>query len=252
MNITITKTQSPKPLPDNATLGFGRIFTDHMFAMEYTSGAWRDPRIVPYGDISLPPAAAVFHYGAEVFEGLKAYRRKDGGVQLFRPLDNMHRLNDSAARLCLPQIDPDVGLEALKALVKLDAAWVPNAPGTSLYLRPVLFATDPDLSLHGIRQASFYIIASPSGSYYKEGLAPVRIMIETQDVRAVRGGTGYAKCGGNYAAATRAGDRAEKLGFSQVLWLDGVERKYVEEVGSMNVMFKIEGRVVTPPIGTPI
>ena len=135
MNITITKTQSPKPLPDNATLGFGRIFTDHMFAMEYTSGAWRDPRIVPYGDISLPPAAAVFHYGAEVFEGLKAYRRKDGGVQLFRPLDNMHRLNDSAARLCLPQIDPDVGLEALKALVKLDAAWVPNAPGTSLYLR---------------------------------------------------------------------------------------------------------------------
>ena len=162
MNITITKTQSPKPLPDNATLGFGRIFTDHMFAMEYTSGAWRDPRIVPYGDISLPPAAAVFHYGAEVFEGLKAYRRKDGGVQLFRPLDNMHRLNDSAARLCLPQIDPDMGLEALKALVKLDAAWVPSAPGTSLYLRPVLFATDPDLSLHGIRQASFYIIASPS------------------------------------------------------------------------------------------
>ncbi len=248
MNITITKTQTPKPLPDSDALGFGRIFTDHMFVMEYASGAWRDPRILPYGDISLPPAAAVFHYGAEVFEGLKAYRRKDGGVQLFRPLDNMHRLNDSAARLCLPQIDPDMGLEALKALVKLDAAWVPSAPGTSLYLRPVLFATDPDLSLHGIRQASFYIIASPSGSYYKEGLAPVRIMIETADVRAVRGGTGYAKCGGNYAAATRAGDRAEKLGFSQVLWLDGVERKYVEEVGSMNVMFKIEGRVVTPQL----
>lgn len=243
MNITITKTQSPKPLPDNATLGFGRIFTDHMFAMEYTSGAWRDPRIVPYGDISLPPAAAVFHYGAEVFEGLKAYRRKDGGVQLFRPLDNMHRLNDSAARLCLPQIDPDVGLEALKALVKLDAAWVPNAPGTSLYLRPVLPRTRICPCTGSGRPA--FTSSLPN---YKEGLAPVRIMIETQDVRAVRGGTGYAKCGGNYAAATRAGDRAEKLGFSQVLWLDGVERKYVEEVGSMNVMFKIEGRVVTPQL----
>lgn len=248
MHITVAKTASPKPLPDSGSLGFGRVFTDHMFIMDYTDGAWQNPRIVPYGDIVLPAAAAVFHYGAEVFEGLKAYRRPDGGVQLFRPMDNMHRLNDSAERLCLPQIDPAAGLEALCALVRLDAAWVPSAPGTSLYLRPFLFATDPDLSLHGIHEARFYIIASPSGSYYKGGLAPVRILIETEDVRAVRGGTGYTKCGGNYAAATRAGDRAEKQGFSQVLWLDGVERKYIEEVGSMNVMFKLGGTVVTPKL----
>ena len=248
MNIAITKTTAPKPLPESNALGFGRIFTDHMFVMDYRSGAWRDPRIVPYGNISLPPAAAVFHYGAEVFEGLKAYRRADGGIQLFRPMDNMRRLNDSAERLCLPTIDPESGLQAIEALLRLDAAWVPSAPGTSLYIRPVLFATDPDLSLHGIQEASFYIIASPSGSYYKEGLAPVCIAIETEDVRAVRGGTGYAKCGGNYAAATRAGDKAEKRGYSQVLWLDGVERRYIEEVGSMNVMFKIGGRVVTPKL----
>ena len=220
-----------------------------MFMMDYDAGqGWHDARIVPFAPLTLTPAAAVFHYGAEVFEGLKAYRTAAGNVQLFRPIDNMRRMNDSAERIGLPQFDEQDGMQALLALVDLDRDWVPAADGTSLYLRPFLIATDPSLGIHKIEHALFCIIASPSGSYYKEGINPVRIMIETADVRAVRGGTGYAKCGGNYAAANRAGARAEQLGYSQVLWLDGVERKYVEEVGSMNVMFKIAGTVVTPKL----
>ncbi len=249
MQISITKTTCPMQKPDPSTLSFGTVFSDHMFLMEYDpEQGWHDARIVPYAPIPLSPAAAVFHYGAEVFEGLKAYRTADGSVQMFRPMENLKRMNDSAERICLPQFDKEFVLEAMRQLVELDADWVPNAPGTSLYIRPFLFATDPDLSLHGISHAIFCIITSPVGSYYKEGINPVRIMIETEDVRAVRGGTGYAKCGGNYAAANRAGDRAAKKGFSQVLWLDGVERKYIEEVGSMNVMFKIAGTVVTPKL----
>lgn len=247
MEIRITKTAAPASKPDSNALGFGNIFTDHMFLMNYDAGqGWHDARIVPFAPLTLTPAAAVFHYGAEVFEGLKAYRTANGDVQLFRPIDNMNRMNDSAERIGLPQFDVQDGLQALKALVDLDRDWVPGADGTSLYLRPFLIAIDPSLGIHTIEHALFCIIASPSGSYYKEGINPVRIMIETSDVRAVRGGTGYAKCGGNYAAANRAGARAEKLGYSQVLWLDGVERRYVEEVGSMNVMFKIAGTVVTP------
>ena len=249
MDIRITKTAAPAARPDAGSLGFGQYFTDHMFLMDYDAGqGWHDARIVPFAPLTLTPAAAVFHYGAEVFEGLKAYRTADGNVQLFRPIDNMRRMNDSAERIGLPQFDEQDGMQALLALVDLDRDWVPAADGTSLYLRPFLIATDPSLGIHTIEHALFCIIASPSGSYYKEGINPVRIMIETADVRAVRGGTGYAKCGGNYAAANRAGARAEQLGYSQVLWLDGVERKYVEEVGSMNVMFKIAGTVVTPKL----
>ena len=249
MDIRITKTAAPAARPDAGTLGFGKYFTDHMFMMDYDAGqGWHDARIVPFAPLTLTPAAAVFHYGAEVFEGLKAYRTAGGNVQLFRPIDNMRRMNDSAERIGLPQFDEQDGMQALLALVDLDRDWVPAADGTSLYLRPFLIATDPSLGIHTIEHALFCIIASPSGSYYKEGINPVRIMIATADVRAVRGGTGYAKCGGNYAAANRAGARAEQLGYSQVLWLDGVERKYVEEVGSMNVMFKIAGTVVTPKL----
>lgn len=249
MNITVTKTTHPGTLPPADTLGFGSVFTDHMFVMDYTEQAgWHDARIVPYGPLSLSPAASVLHYGTEVFEGMKAYRRPDGGVQLFRPWDNVERLNKSCDRLSLPQLDPDDALEAIRRLVEVDQDWVPSAPGTSLYIRPFLFSTDPDLALHGVHQAMFVVILSPVGSYFKNGLEPVRIMVETEDVRAVRGGTGEAKCGGNYGAANRAGDRAIEKGFSQVLWLDGVERKYVEEVGSMNVMFKISGTVVTPKL----
>ena len=247
MNITVTKTTHPGTLPPADTLGFGSVFTDHMFVMDYTDkDGWHDARIVPFGPISLSPAASVLHYGTEVFEGLKAYRRPDGTVQLFRPWDNVARLNKSCDRLSLPQLDPDDALKGIKALVALDQYWVPSAPGNSLYIRPFLYSTDPDLSLHGVHAASFVVILSPVGSYFKNGLEPVKIMVETEDVRAVRGGTGEAKCGGNYGAANRAGDRAIEKGFSQVLWLDGVERKYVEEGGGMNVMFKIDGKVVTP------
>ena len=228
MEIKITLTNTPKEKPDQSNLGFGQYFTDHMFVMDYNKDkGWYDPRIIPFGRLDLHPAATVFHYGAEIFEGMKAYRRPDGEVQLFRPWENMKRMNASAERLSLPQLDEEFALEALKTFVNVEKDWVPSQPGTSLYLRPFLFGNDETLGVHTIHNAKFIIIASPVGAYYKEGLNPVKIMIETRDVRAVRGGTGYAKCGGNYAAANRAGARAEKLGFSQVLWLDGVERKYL-------------------------
>ena len=247
MNISITKTTCPKDKPDSSTLGFGKIFTDHMFMMDYNSEkGWYNARIIPFAPISFHPASTVLHYGSEIFEGLKAYRRADGKVQLFRPMENIRRLNNSAERLCLPQIPEEDALEALTAFVQCEQDWTPSAPGTSLYLRPFLYGNDETLGVHAVHNATFVIIASPVGSYYKEGINPVKIMIEDQDVRAVRGGTGYAKCGGNYAASNRAGKRAEEQGYSQVLWLDGVERKYIEEVGAMNVMFKIAGEIVTP------
>ena len=247
MNISITKTACPKEKPDSSTLGFGKIFTDHMFMMDYNSEkGWYNARIIPFAPISLHPASTVLHNGSEIFEGLKAYRRADGKVQLFRPMENIRRLNNSAERLCLPQIPEEDALEALTAFVQCEQDWTPSAPGTSLYLRPFLYGNDETLGVHAVHNATFVIIASPVGSYYKEGINPVKIMIEDQDVRAVRGGTGYAKCGGNYAASNRAGKRAEEQGYSQVLWLDGVERKYIEEVGAMNVMFKIAGEIVTP------
>ena len=249
MNITITKTTHPGTLPPSDQLGFGTVFTDPMFLMDYSADTgWHDARVVPYGPITMSPAASVLHYRTEVFEGMKAYRRPDGGVQLFRPWENVARLNRSCERLGLPQLDPDDALQAIKTVVKVDENWVPSDPGTSLYIRPFLYGTDPTLALHGVHEATFAIILSPSGSYFKNGLQPVPIMVETEDVRAVRGGTGEAKCGGNYGAANRAGDRAIEKGFSQVLWLDGVERKYVEEGGGMNVMFKINGTVVTPAL----
>ncbi len=254
MEIKVTRTDSPKALPaDSSTLGFGKIFTDHMFMMDYTEGkGWHDARIVPYGNISVSPASTAFHYGVEIFEGMKAYRKADGSVQLFRPIENARRMNRSADRMCLPQFPEEDFIEAVKTLVRLDEAWVPSDPDTSLYIRPFMFGNDETLGVHAPKNVVFMIILSPVGSYYKEGLNPVKIMIESEDVRAVRGGTGEAKCGGNYAASNRAGDRAEKKGYSQVLWLDGVERKYIEEVGAMNVMFKISGTVVTPALSGSI
>ena len=247
--IKITRAQALKPLPDPAGLVFGKTFTDHMFLMDYDAGTgWHDPRIVPYGPLSLEPSAMVFHYAQEVFEGMKAYRNPKGGVQLFRPKDNIARLESSCQRLCIPPVPHDIALEAIRALVKLDERWVPSAPGTSLYIRPFIIATEPALGVHASPRYLFSVICCPVGAYYKEGVNPVKIYIEDEDVRAVRGGTGYTKCGGNYAASIRAGERAEEKGFAQVLWLDGVERKYVEEVGSMNVLFKIDGKIVTPKL----
>ncbi len=253
MNISITKTTAPKVKPESNTLGFGKFFTDHMFMMDWSQEkGWYNARIVPFGPIALHPASTVLHYGSEIFEGLKAYRRADGKVQLFRPIENIRRMNNSAERLCLPQIPEEDMMQALIALVSLEQDWTPSAPGTSLYLRPFLYGNDETLGVHAVHNATFVIIASPVGSYYKEGINPVKIMIEDEDVRAVRGGTGYAKCGGNYAASNRAGERAAQKGYSQVLWLDGVERKYIEEVGAMNVMFKIDGEIVTPMLSGSI
>ena len=247
LTITRAATLKHKPAPDQ--LGFGHYFTDHMFLMNYTAGrGWHDPRIVPYGPISLEPCAMVFHYAQEVFEGMKAYRNPEGGVQLFRPMDNLRRMNDSCDRMCIPRIPEAETLEFLKELIRLEADWVPSAEGTSLYIRPFIIATDPHLGVHASKTYLFCIILSPVGSYYPEGINPVRIYVENEDVRAVRGGTGFTKCGGNYAASIRAGERAEAAGYTQVLWLDGVERKYIEEVGSMNVLFKIDGKIVTPQL----
>lgn len=253
MDISITRNPSPAEKPDPSTLGFGKIFTDHMFVMNYTAGrGWHDARIVPFGTISLHPASTVLHYGSEIFEGLKAYRRADGKVQLFRPIENIRRMNRSAERMCLPQIPESDAMEILTEFIRLEQDWVPSAPGTSLYIRPFMFGNDETLGVHSVKNAVFMIITSPVGSYYKEGINPVKIMIESSDVRAVRGGTGEAKCGGNYAASNRAGEKAEEKGYSQVLWLDGVERRYIEEVGAMNVMFKISGEIVTPRLSGSI
>lgn len=249
VNIEIIENTAPKVFPKEEELGFGKYFTDHMFVMDYEAGrGWHSARIVPFGNISLHPASTVLHYGSEIFEGLKAYRKADGGIRLFRPRENVKRMNRSAERMCLPQIDEDAFLEILETYVRHEAEWVPHSFGTSLYLRPYMFGNDETLGVHTVHRATFMIIASPSGSYYKEGINPVKIMIENEDVRTVRGGTGYAKCGGNYAASNRAGERAAKLGYSQVLWLDGVHRRYIEEVGAMNVMFKIDGEIITPEL----
>ena len=238
-----------KEKPDPKTLVFGKTFTDHMFVMNYDAGqGWHDGRIVPYGPLELAPSAMVLHYAQEVFEGMKAYRRPDGGVQLFRPMDNVRRLNDSCERLCIPKLPEDEALAAIEALVKVEADWVPSEPDTSLYIRPFIIATDASLGVHASHSYLFCVICCPVGAYYAEGINPVRIYVENEDVRAVRGGTGYTKCGGNYAASIRAGERAEEQGYAQVLWLDGVERKYIEEVGSMNVMFKVDGKVITPKL----
>ena len=253
-NISITKTDCPKQKPaDESKLGFGKIFTDHMFIMDYAQDrGWYDARIVPFGPIAIHPASTVLHYGAEIFEGMKAYRAADNTIRLFRPMENIKRLNNSAERLCLPLLDEEGCLDILNTLVELEKDWVPHSEGTSLYIRPFLFGNDPHLGVHAVKNATFVVICSPVGAYYAEGINPVKIAIESQDVRAVRGGTGYAKCGGNYAASLRAGQRAEEQGYTQVLWLDGVERKYIEEVGAMNVMFKIGGKIVTPALSGSI
>ena len=254
MEIKITKTTAPKAKPAKGeALGFGRKFTDHMFIMNYTEGkGWHDARIVPYGDISISPSAMVFHYGQEMFEGLKAYRDDKDNVYLFRPEMNAKRTNNTNDRLCIPQIPVDMFVEAVKAVVDIDRDWVPTEEGTSLYIRPFIIATDEFLGVAPSKSYLFMIILSPSGAYYESGLEPVGIWIEDEYVRAVKGGMGYAKTGGNYAASLIAQMKAHDAGYSQVLWLDGVERKYIEEVGAMNIFFKIAGKVVTPMLNVSI
>ena len=246
LDIKITKTSSPKAKIPDDQLGFGKVSTDHMFLMDYTLGeGWHDPRVVPYQPFVLDPACVVFHYAQEIFEGLKAYRTADNVIQLFRPDCNAQRMQDSADRLCIPPVPVEDFIQAVKTLVEVDKDWVPHSEGTSLYIRPFVFATDVGMGVHASHHYTFCIILSPSGAYYAEGLDPVRIYVEDEYIRAAPGLTGFTKCGGNYAASIKAGELAEQQGFAQVLWLDGVEKKYVEEVGSMNIMFKIDGKIYT-------
>lgn len=243
------KTQTPKAKPDQANLEFGTVFTDHMFIMDYDEGkGWFDGRIVPYGPLSMDPASTVFHYGQEMFEGLKAYRTKKGEILLFRPDRNAARMNASNDRICMPKIDEALTVEAIKALVRVDADWIPTAPGTSLYIRPFVISTEAFLGVRAAKSYKFIIIMSPVGAYYKGGLAPTKIFVEDEYVRAVNGGTGFAKVGGNYAASLKAQQKAYAKGYAQVLWLDGVERKYVEEIGTSNAFFIIDDEVITPPL----
>ena len=232
MNIEIIEASQKKEKPDwSSDLGFGKIFTDHMFTMDWTAErGWCNAKIEPYAPICMDPASLVLHYAQETFEGLKAYKTKDGRVLLFRPEMNARRFANSNRRLCMPEMDEEMFVEAVAAVVNYEKDWIPTAEGTSLYIRPFMFATE-----------------APVGAYYPEGVNPVKIYVEDEYVRATKGGTGFTKCGGNYAASIAAQVKAEKLGYTQVLWLDGVERKYVEEVGTMNVMFKIDNKIVTAP-----
>lgn len=249
MKLSISKAKQLKPKPDETQLGFGTKFTDHMYNMDYAPDqGWHHPRIEPYAPIAMDPATMVLHYGQGVFEGLKAYRTASGRIQLFRPSDNFRRLNHSNDILCIPRFDETLALEALKELLKIEQDWVPRAPETSLYIRPTIFASDPFLGVRASHTYRFFIILCPVGAYYPEGFNPVKILVEKEHVRAVPGGTGEAKTLGNYAASLLAGQKAHDAGFTQVLWLDGVERKYVEEVGSMNIFFVIDGEIVSPAL----
>ena len=250
LEIKIIKTTEPKEKPtDESTLGFGKMFTDHMFIVEYTEGiGWHDARIQPYGPLAIDPASPVLHYSQEIFEGLKVYRRTDGGIQMFRPIENARRMNRSAERMVMPQLDEEFQVKAMKLLAEVEQEWVPTREGTSLYLRPTMIAHGAELGVHPAHKYLYYIICSPAGSYYKNGMSPIKIHIEDSYVRAVKGGTGAAKTGGNSSASLKAAHEASKHGFDQVLWLDGKQNKYVEEVGSMNMFFVIDGEVVTPAL----
>ncbi|MCL2684620.1 MAG: branched-chain amino acid aminotransferase [Synergistaceae bacterium] len=256
MEIRIEKTAKPKHIPTTEELGsikFGTVFSDHMLLITFSEGkGWHDARIVPYGPISLDPAACCLHYGQLIFEGMKAYKAKDGRIVMFRPEKNIARMNQSCDRMCIAQINELETLEAVAELVRIDSAWVPNVPGTALYVRPFIYADEPFLGVRASNSFTFATILSPVGPYFKGGLTPTRIYVEDNYVRAVRGGTGAAKCAGNYAASLKAQQEVAAAGYAQVLYLDGAERKYIEELGGMNVFFVIDGEVVTPELNGSI
>jgi len=255
LEMLIEKTTKPKHIPTSDELGgitFGTVFTDHMLIIDYIEGkGWHDARIVPYGPISLDPAACGLHYGQLIFEGLKAYKAMDS-VVMFRPEQNMARMNESCDRMCIPPINEGETLEAIAELVRVDSAWIPSAPGTALYVRPFIYANEPILAVRPSKTFTFATILAPVGLYFKGGLVPTKIFVEDNYVRAVRGGTGFTKCAGNYAAAMKSQKEAGEAGYAQVLWLDGAERKYIEEVGAMNIFFVIDGEVVTPELNGSI
>jgi branched-chain amino acid aminotransferase len=247
--IRVVKATTHKTKPKDSELGFGNVFTDHMFVADFQEEkGWYDPRVEPYGLLPLDPAAAVLHYAQAVFDGLKAFRGVDGKVRLFRPQKHVERLNNSAKHMCIPPLDPELALRSLVTLVGMEREWVPQAIGTSLYVRPTIIASEPFLGVRPAKSYIYFVILSPVGAYYPEGMAPVKIRVEEKHVRAVEGGLGNAKTGANYAASLMAGEEAKHEGFTQVLWLDGVHRKYIDEVGTMNIMVKIAGEVITPPL----
>lgn len=248
MEIRVEKSEHLKVKPDESKLGFGKHFTDYMFVMDYDKGqGWHDARIVPFGPISMNPASMVLHYAQETFEGLKAYRAPDDRILLFRPEMNAKRMRNSNKRLCMAELPEEMFVEAVEAIVNHEKDWIPHLEGTSLYIRPFIFATEVAVGVHPAISYKFIIILSPVGNYYPEGVNPVKIYVEDEYVRATKGGTGFTKCGGNYASSIAAQEKAARLGYTQVLWLDGVERKYVEEVGTMNAMFIIDEKIVTAP-----
>ena len=253
-SIPVERVKQAKPKPaDETKLGFGQIFTDHMLVMDYDrERGWHGMRVVPYANFSMDPATVVYHYGQAIFEGMKAYHGKEGRVRLFRPRDNFVRMNTSALRMGMPALDPDQCMEGLKALLDVERDWVPSWEGASLYIRPTVIATDVSLGVHSSDTYRFFIIMSPSGAYYASGLEPIGIYVEDELVRAVRGGIGFTKAAANYAASLYAGMQAKDKGYQQVLWLDGVEKKYIEEVGSMNIMFVFGERLVTPMLSGSI
>lgn len=251
--ISVTTTAAPKRRPADDALQFGTVFTDHMFVLDYTEGrGWHDPRIVPYQPFTVEPAAAVLHYAQAVFDGLKAFRGGDGTVRLFRAPKHVERLNRSCERLCIPELDPALVLESFHALLGVDQAWVPRKRGTAIYLRPTVIATESFLGVRPAKRYVYFLILSPVGAYYAEGINPVKILATDEYVRAVQGGVGAAKTSGNYAASLYAAEAAKKLGYTQVLWLDGVHHKYLDEVGTMNIMVKIGDEVITPPLSGSI
>jgi len=252
-SIRIERTSTPRPRPNETELGFGKYFTDHMLLVEFEQGrGWHSPRIVPYGPLHLDPAAAVLHYGQELFEGMKAFRGADGRVRLFRPDRNCVRMNDGAGRICMPEIDPKWMEELVTELVRVDEDWVPRAPGTALYIRPTMIATEGFLGVRPAHKYLFYVILSPVGAYFSGGMEPVKIWVEPKYVRAARGGLGAIKTGANYAASLLAAEQAKKAGYAQVLWLDAAEHRWFEEVGTMNLFVKIGDEIATAPLGGSI
>jgi len=251
--IPVTRTEHPKPRPSDDALTFGTVFSDHIFVLDYDEGrGWHDPRIIPYHAFSLDPASSVLHYAQAVFDGLKAFRGKDGAIRLFRPRKHAERLNKSCERLCIPEIDTDLVLESFKRLVEVDQDWVPSKAGTSLYLRPTVIANENFLGVRPAKSYTYFLILSPVGPYYAEGVNPVKILATDQYVRAVQGGLGAAKTAANYAASLYGAEVAKKQGYTQVLWLDGVQHKYLDEVGTMNIMVKIGDEIITPPLNGAI
>ena len=252
--LTIRRTDAPKAkVADESELGFGKVFTDHMLMMDFNrEKGWHDARIIPYHDFVLDPAVLVFHYAQAIFEGLKAYKNQKDEIRLFRPKDNFLRMNRSAQRLCIPQIDPEEATQNLMELIRVEREWIPTAPDTSLYIRPTIIATEASLGVKVADSYKFFVILSPVGPYYEEGIKPVSIYVEDQFVRAMPGGTGDTKAAANYATSLISGERAHQKGFSQVLWLDGATHTTVEEVGSMNIFFVIDGELVTPKLNGSI